>query len=88
MNLNLNTEGVAIPAGVGIIISAVVGLLATQFGWTESVAETINIGAEWIVGSVIFIAWVVQTFISRGQVWSKESHDEAVDDALNTTPPA
>jgi hypothetical protein len=85
--MTLNREGVVIPAGIGIIVSAVVSLLATQFGWTDAIAEAVNTGAEWIIGSIFFIVWIVQTWISRGQVWSQESHDVEVAAARQQLPP-
>ena len=57
--MNLTKEGVAIPAAIAIVIAAVVGLAATQFGWTESIADSVGVAAEAVVVAVIAVFWAI-----------------------------
>ena len=85
--MNLKKEGVTLPATVAILISALVGFVAQQFGWTAEIAEAVGIAAEYVALAIIAVAWALQALFSRGKVWSEESHDAAVNAALRRLPP-
>ena len=80
MNINMQTEPIAIFGALEVALIAIIGAVAVAFEWDAEMVVAIG-------GLVTAAILVMTTFLQRRKVDSPATVDEKVETALSTTPP-